>query len=246
MELLNNHVTIRKFRDIPISDEILESIIYSGTRASTSGNMQLYSVVITKDEVQKQKLAPLHFNQQVAKTAPVLITFIADYNRFNKWCEFNNAQPGYDNFLSFFTAVTDALLVAQNVCVAAENNGLGICYLGTTTYNAKEIAQVLHLPKFTFPVTTVALGYPEEIPELTDRIPMEGIIHKETYRDYSREAIQSLYSFKENLESSKQFVKENKLETLAQVYTNVRYKKADNEFFSAKMLDFLKVQGFLT
>jgi nitroreductase len=246
MELLNNHVTIRKFKSIPVSDEILESIIYSGTRASTSGNMQLYSVVITKDEVQKQKLAPLHFNQQVAKTAPVLITFIADYNRFNKWCEFNNAQPGYDNFLSFFTAVTDALLVAQNVCVAAENNGLGICYLGTTTYNAKEIAQVLHLPKFTFPVTTVALGYPEEIPELTDRIPMEGIIHKETYRDYSREAIQSLYSFKENLESSKQFVKENKLETLSQVYTNVRYKKTDNEFFSGKMLDFLKVQGFLT
>ena len=245
MELLNNHVTVRKYRNIPVSDEVLESIIYSGTRASTTGNMQLYSVVITKDEVQKQKLAPFHFNQPVAVTAPVLLTFVADFNRFSLWCENSNAQPGYNNFSSFFTAAIDALLVAQNVCVAAENKGLGICYLGTTTYNAKEIAEILKLPKLTFPVTAVAIGYPEEIPALTDRIPLEGIIHKETYRDYTSETIQKLYSFKQNLESSKQFVKENNKETLAQVFTDVRYKKTDNEFFSDKMLSFLKDQGFL-
>ena len=245
MELLNKHVTVRKYKDIPISDEVLESVIYSGTRASTTGNMQLYSVVITKDEAQKQKLAPFHFNQPVAKTAPVLLTFVADFNRFVKWCETSNAQPGYNNFSSFFTAAIDALLVAQNVCVAAENKGLGICYLGTTTYNAKEIAEVLKLPKLTFPVTTVAIGYPEEIPELTDRIPLEGIIHKETYANYTSETIRKLYSFKENLESSKQFVKENNKETLAQVFTDVRYKKSDNEYFSGKMFDFLKEQCFL-
>ena len=244
MELLNKHVTIRKYKDIPVSDEILESVIYSGTRASTTGNMQLYSVVITKDETQKQKLAPFHFNQSVAKTAPVILTFVADFNRMIKWCENSNAQHGYNNFLSFFTAAIDALLVAQNVCVAAENKGLGICYLGTTTYNAKEIAEVLKLPKFTFPVTAVTIGYPDETPPLTDRIPLEGIIHNETYSDYTSETIRELYSFKESLESSKQYVKENNKETLAQVFTDVRYKKADNEFFSGKMLDFLKEQGF--
>ena len=66
--------------------------------------------------------------------APVLLTFCADFNRFNKWCLLNNAVPGYDNFLSFMTAAIDALLVAQTVCIAAEARGLGICYLGTTTY----------------------------------------------------------------------------------------------------------------
>ncbi len=245
MELLNKHVTIRKFKNLAVSEELLKSIVYSGTRASTTGNMQLYSVVVTRDEIQKQKLAPYHFNQQVAKSAPVLLTFVADFNRFNKWCHLNNAEPGYTNFLSFFNAAIDALLFAQNVCIVAENNGLGICYLGTTTYNAKEISEVLKLPKSTFPVTTVALGYPEEIPELTDRIPVEGIIHNETYSDYEKDAIHELYRFKENLESSKQFVKENKKETLAQVFTDVRYKKADNEFFSLKMLKFLKEQGFI-
>src|SRR6056297_806305 len=143
MELLNKHVTIRKFKNQPVEPKLLESILYSGTKASTTGNMQVYSVIVTQDETSKQKLVPLHFNQPVAVNAPVLLTFIADFNRFSKWCEFNKADPGYSNFLSFFTASIDALLVAQNVCIAAENAGLGICYLGTTTYNAKEIIDVL-------------------------------------------------------------------------------------------------------
>ncbi len=244
MDILNQHVSIRKFSNQKIESKLIEDIIYSGTKASTTGNMQLYSIVINEEEEQKNKLIPLHFNQSVAKNAPVLLTFIADFNRFSKWCEQNNAVPGYYNFLSFFTAAIDALLVAQNVCVAAENAGLGICYLGTTIYNAKEIIQEFQLPKLTFPVTTVALGYPDESPELTDRIPLEGIIHREKYIDYSREQIQKLYSFKESLELSKQFVEENKKLTLAQVFTEVRYKKSDNEFFSAKMLETLKEQGF--
>ncbi len=245
MELLNNHVSIRQFSEKQIDDELLNSLLYSGTRASTTGNMQLYSVVVTRDIHKRQQLAPFHFNQPVAKTAPVLLTFIADFNRFSKWCEYNDGKPGYDNLLSFTTACIDALLVAQNVCIAAENNGLGICYLGTTTYNAKEIINALELPKLTFPITTIALGYPSETPELTDRIPLEGIIHKEVYKNYTESDIRQLYAFKEELASSQQFIKENNKETLAQVFTDVRYKKAENEFFSEKMLETLKEQGFI-
>lgn len=245
MELLNKHVSVRKFLSKGIDNELLKSIIYSGTRASTTGNMQLYSVIVTQDKEKKEKLLPLHFNQPVAKGAPVLLTFVADFNRFSKWCEYNNAKPGYNNLLSFTNALIDTALVAQNVCIAAENNGLGICYLGTTVYNAKEHIEVLQLPKLTFPVTTVAVGYPEVVPELTDRIPLEGIIHDEIYNDYTADKLTELYAFKESLETSKQFVKENNKETLAQVFTDIRYKKADNEFFSDKMMQTLKEQGFL-
>lgn len=245
MELINKHVTIRKFKDRDVSSDILESIIFSGTRASTTGNMQLYSAVVTRSVEMKGKLAPLHFNQPVAKNSPVLLTIIADFNRFSKWCTLNGAAPGYNNLLSFTTAFIDAILFAQNICIAAENAGLGICYLGTTTYNAGEIIDVLKLPKLTFPVTTIALGYPDEKPSLTDRIPVRGVIHDEVYRTYSEDEIYKLYQFKENLESSKQFIKENAKETLAQVFTDVRYKKSDNEFFSDKMLKVLKQQGFL-
>ncbi|SHF63738.1 Nitroreductase [Mariniphaga anaerophila] len=244
MELLNQHASIRKFEDRAVDPKILESIVYSGSRASTTGNMQLYSVVATQDKENRQRLAPLHFNQKVALEAPVLLTFVADFNRFSKWCTQNSAEPGYSNFHSFFSAAIDALLVAQNACIAAENYGLGICYLGTTTYNAKEIIDVLKLPKLTFPVTTVAIGYPAEKPELTDRIPLKGILHNETYHDFNEAEIDELYAYKENLESMKQFVLENGKETLAQVFTDIRYKKSDNEFFSAKMLQTIKEQGF--
>ena len=244
MEGLNNHVTIRKFKEKKLDNALLESILYSGTKASTTGNMQLYSAIISTEKELRSELAALHFNQSVAKSAPVLVTFVADFYRFSKWCEINKAIPGYDNFLSFYTASIDALLLAQNVCIAAENAGLGICYLGTTTYNAKEIIKLLNLPHLTFPVTTVAIGYPDEQPEFTDRIPLRGIIHSEKYVDYSDSSIKDLYTFKEELESSKEFVKENGLKSLAQVFTDVRYKKEDNEFFSAKMLETIKEQGF--
>lgn len=245
MELLNQHVSIRKFKNQKITTSVLKSIIYSGTKASTTGNMQLYSVVVSETDDVINKLIPLHFNQPVVQSAPVLLTFVADFNRFTKWCSINEASSGYDNFLSFFTAAIDAILVAQNVCIAAENFGLGICYLGTTTYNAREIIQILNLPELTFPVTTVAIGYPEETPDFTDRIPLKGIIHWEKYTDYSVVNIKELFAFKENLEASKKFIFENKKKTLAQVFTDVRYKKSDNEFFSQKMIEVLKEQGFL-
>ncbi len=245
IELLKNHRTIRKYKDQAIDDQLLNDILEAGVRASTTGNMQVYSVVVTRDEAMKEKLAPCHFNQPMVKQAPVTLTFCADFNRFNKWCRQNNAEPGYDNFLSFVTAAIDALLVAQNVCVAAEAKGLGICYLGTTTYLADKIIDVLNLPKGVVPVTTVTLGYPDEDPKQVDRLPLEAVIHNETYKDYTEESINDLYKEKENLQENKDFIEENNKESLAQVFTDVRYKKADNEHFSKVLLDVLKNQGFM-
>ncbi len=245
IDILKNHKTIRKYTDQKIEQELLNEILEAGVRASTTGNMQVYSVVVTQDEAMKEKLAPCHFNQPMVKQAPVTLTFCADFNRFNLWCRQRNAEPGYDNFLSFVTAAIDALLVAQNVCVAAEAKGLGICYLGTTTYLADKIIDVLDLPKGVVPVTTVTLGYPDENPQQVERLPLDAVVHYETYNDYSPERINELYEAKEQLEVNKSFVSENNKETLAQVFTDVRYKKADNEHFSNVLLQVLKNQGFM-
>ena len=245
LSILKNRKTIRKYQQRNVDDKLINELLEAAFRASTTGNMQLYSVVITRDEKQKERLSPTHFNQPTFKNAPVSLTFCADFNRFNKWCEQRNATPGYDNFLSFLTAAIDALLVAQTFCIAAESKGLGICYLGTATYNAKKIAEILELPKFVVPVTTIALGYPDENPAQTDRLPVEALIHSETYKDYSKEAIERIYAYKESLAENKKYIAENNKETLAQVFTDVRYKKADNEFFSGTFLNFLEEQGFL-
>lgn len=240
-----NHRTIRKYTSDPIPDQILEYILEAGTRASTTGNMQVYSIIVTTEEGIKEELAPCHFNQPMVKQAPVVLTFCADFNRFNKWCRLRKAEPGYDNFLSFFTAAIDALLVAQNVCIAAEDAGLGICYLGTTTYMAGKIIEVLDLPKGVVPVTTVTLGYPDEDPELTDRLPLEAVIHREKYVDYSDEDIDKHYQIKELITSYQTFVKENNVESLAHVFTDVRYKKEDNILFSKTLIDILEQQEFM-
>ena len=143
------------------------------------------------------------------------------------------------------TAAIDALLAAQTFCVAAESKGLGICYLGTTIYMAEKIIDILKLPKGVIPVTTITLGWPDEDPEKIDRLPLSAITHKETYTDYPAELIDSIYSEKEARKDSKEFVKENKLETLAQVFTDIRYKRSDNETFSKLLLAVLEKQGFM-
>ena len=245
MKTILNHRSIRKYKSDSIDESTLNEILQAGVRASTTGNMQVYSIIVTADKEIKKKLAPCHFNQPMVTQAPVVLTFCADFNRFNKWCIQRKAAPGYDNFLSFFTAAIDALLVAQNVCIAAEEKGLGICYLGTTTYTADKIIDVLKIPKGVVPVTTVVLGYPDENPGLTDRLPLAAILHREIYQDYSEGDIDQTYSMKESLPLTKKLLEENGKETLAQVFTDKRYTKKDNVSFSKVLLKVLQDQGFM-
>ena len=244
MECIKNRRTIRKYKTDDVSAELLNQLLEEAFRASTMGNMQLYSVVVTRDKEMKEMLAPAHFNQPMVTKAPVVLTFCADFNRFSKWCRCRQAEPGYDNPISFLNAVQDALLVTQNFCTLAEAHGLGICYLGTTLYNPDKIVDVLQLPELVMPVATITVGYPDECPSQPDRLPLAGIIHEETYCDYTPESIDVIYAYKESLEENHRFIEENGKETLAQVFTDVRYKKADNEYMSEELKKTLKKQGF--
>jgi nitroreductase len=244
MDFLFQHRSIRQYKKDEIENGLLNTIIEAGTRASTTGNMQLYSVVVTRDPGNKARLAPLHFNQAAVVQAPVLLTICADVNRFNRWCDFRNADASYDHFLWMITAVIDAMLFAQNICIAAETEGLGICYIGTTLYNAPEISEVLKLPSGVLPVTTITMGYPAHAPGLTSRLPVEAVIHYESYRDYSRKRIDGFYRDIEALESSRRFVEENRKQNLAQVYTDVRYPRKDSLYFSEKLIEAIRKQGF--
>lgn len=245
MTSIVNRRTIRKYKKDDIPAEKLEALLFQASRAATMGNMQLYSVVVTRSEEMKEKLSPLHFNQPMVKNAPVVLTFCADFNRFTKWCEQRNADAGYDNFLSFLNAASDTLLYVQAFCTLAEEAGLGTCYLGTTLYNPQGIIDVLKLPKLTFPIATITLGYPDEQPEQPDRLPHLAYLHEETYRDYTPNQLDIIYYFKEQLEENINFVKVNNKENLAQVFTDCRYTRKDNEAMSAGLLEALKGQGFL-
>ena len=237
--------SVRKYSDREVSDDQLRSLLQRAEQTQTMGNLQLYSVVINRSPEMKAKLAPAHFNQPMVEQAPVVLTFCADYNRCTKWCNERKATPGYDNFLSFLNAATDALLYCQTFCHLAEEEGLGLCFLGTTIYNAQQIVDNLQLPRLVMPVATITLGWPDEAPPVSDRLPLEAITHEETYKAYTAESIDAFYSPKEELEENKQFVEINNKETLAQVFTDCRYRGEDCKIMSSQLLEVLKRQGFL-
>lgn len=245
MKTINSRRTIRKYSRKDVSEGLLKTLLEQAEHTPTMGNLQLYSVVITRKEERKRRLAPAHFNQPMVEGAPVVLTFCADFRRTTLWAENRNATPGYDNFLSFLNAATDALLYCQTFCNLAEEEGLGTCFLGTTLYNSGDIVEALQLPRLVMPVATITLGWPDEHPARPDRLPIDGIIHDETYDDYTPARINAFYTFKEQLEENRHFVEINHKETLAQVFTDLRYTKHDNEAMSAGLLEVLKQQGFL-
>ena len=237
--------TIRKYADRAVSEELLNRLLTEAARTQTMGNLQLYSVVVTRDTAMKERLAPAHFNQPMVKEAPVVLTVCADFNRTSVWARNRKAEPGYDNFLSFINAATDALLYTQTLCNLMDEEGLGYCYLGTTVYMPQLIIDTLQLPQLTMPVATLTVGWPAEEPPLSDRLPLASFVHSETYRDYTSEAIDTYYHEKEQLPENRHFCEINQKETLAQIFTDIRYTRKDNEAMSEGLLQALKHQGFI-
>ncbi len=245
MKNLTTRRTIRQYSNREVSQELLNRLMTEASRTQTMGNLQLYSVVVTRSAEKKQQLAPAHFNQPMVTKAPVVLTVCADFNRTSVWARNRKAVPGYDNFLSFVNAGIDALLFTQTLCNLMDEEGLGYCYLGTTVYMPQMIIDTLHLPQLVMPVATITVGWPAEEPPLSDRLPLESFIHDETYKDYTTQDIDTYYQYKEQLVENRHFCDINKKETLAQIFTDIRYTKKDNEAMSAGLLEVLKHQGFL-
>lgn len=239
-----NRRTIRRYTDRPVSPEFVADLVEQASHAPTTGNMQVYSVIESRDAEQLRALAPAHFSQPAMTGASVVLTFCADFNRFCHWCDISNADHGYDNFQSFVTAIIDTVIFTQQFVTIAERAGLGCCYLGTTTYNAPTIAQVLDLPARVIPVCSISVGWPDGEGSVSDRLPVNAILHRERYHAHTDEEIASIYAPKEALEENRAFVKENGKASLAQVFTDVRYTRQANEHFSKLYYDFIDAHGF--
>lgn len=236
--------TVRRFSDEDVPESLLIRLLEDASHAPTLGNMQLYSVIISRDKENLRKLAEAHFNQPAATGAPVILTFCADFNRMVKWCKASDATPGYDNFHGFISALIDVTIFTQQFVTAAEMAGLGCCYLGTTTYNAPRIAEILGTPQLVVPVNSISVGFPSGDEPTTDRLPIEAIVNLERYNNHSEHQIKEYYAAKEALDEMKNFVRENGVKNLAQVFTDVRYTKADYELYSRIYKDFINNTGY--
>lgn len=252
-DVIHGHRSIRKYEDREISQELLDEILEAGIRASSSGNMQSYSIIVTKDKGLREKLYKALMEQSMVLEAPVLVTFCCDFNRMRKWLALNDAPVHFDNFMSLMIGAIDATLASQNVALAAENRGLGICYMGSTLANCDQIGEVLNLPENVVPVVGFSLGYPAEDPAPRDRLPLEGIVHDEQYQDYSDDDILKIYEERNekgwnrymDVPKLKEMVEELGLKNLAQIYTIAKYTKESHTGFSQKVLEYLEKQNFM-
>ena len=253
LETILRHRSIRKYDPTPVQDDHEHAILEAATRASSSGNMQTYSIIVTKDEERKRRLCEFHFGQSMVLQAPMLLTFCVDWHRMNRWCRLRDANPGYDNFLCYLVGFADALIAAQNAALAAESLGYGICYMGTTLCATPELIEFFELPEGVFPATTLVVGVPAENPEVRARLPMDGIVHQETYPKLTDERILEIYDRREtegwnrymSFPDLAERIRGSGVKNLAQVYTVVKYTLEENIGFSKDLLAGLEEKGFM-
>lgn len=238
--------TIRCYdRERGIDPAMLASLIDAARMAPNTGNMQLYSVIVTTDEERLALLAREgHFNQPAAAGARAILTFCIDLRRFSRWCRFSGTEPSLGNLQGLMWGAVDTSIFAQQFVTLAEMSGLGTCYLGTTTYNAPAISRILGLPEGVLPLIAVSLGWPAEEGDPKQRLPLEAVMHMESYRDPADDGIAAMYRPTEESAEARRFVEENGLPSLAHVFTRVRYPREGAEAFSRVYLDEIRKAGF--
>jgi nitroreductase len=251
-ELANAHRSIRSFTSQDIDDDLLNDILMTGLRSSSAGNMQTWSVIVTRDEANKGKLYKLHRQQIMVLEAPLVLTFCADVFRMREWVRVNDSRQSFDDFLGFLTGAVDAVIAAHSITLAAESVGLGICYMGTTWWAADQLIDMLELPKGVFPVTSLVVGYPAEDPDLRDRLPLDVIVHQEKYRRLSDDEIRQAHAEREQkawarynaVDSVRQKLAAAGITRVTDFYTSeFKYSKELHTHISQLLIKTLKDQG---
>lgn len=254
--LLNAHRSIRKYKSDPIDNAVVERVCDEAIAgASSSGNLNSVSIVLTRDPERKQRLYELHFEQPMVVQAPLVITFCADWWRTREWLRQRGAKDNFNNLIGYHVAAFDAMILSQNVCLGFEAEGLGICYMGTTLHSMGAIAEYLELPATCLPVTTIVVGYPDEDPPKRDRLPLRAFLHEETYRMPTEAEIDDVYRDREvagwkrymSFPGLKELAEERGITTLAQFYTSeIKYDPDTFRRDSERLRELLVSKEFLT
>lgn len=255
-DLLLAHRSIRAYLERPIDPELIDRVLNESLAgSSSSGNLNMVSVIKTRDVARKAHLATLHFDQPMVLQAPLVLTFCADTFRTRQWLAQREARPGFADFISWHVASFDAVILAQTAALAFQSHGLGICYMGTTLHSMAAIAEFLEMPANCLPVTSMVVGWPAEAPSKRDRLPAEAWIHDERYQRPSAEQIDARFGQRERRgweryramgEEMIQRMEEHGISSLAQFYTSkIKYDPDRFAEDSAALRALLQERGFL-
>ena len=238
IDCLLDHRSIRRFKSDPVPEELLDEILHAGTRAASAGNLQTYSFVVIDDPDRLEKMT---------FEAPLAIAVLVDHYRFKRWLELNDAPFYFDQAVNLFIAYWDAVIALQNIVVAAESLGLGTVYVGLVL--SKDVQEWLGAPEYVFPAGLVFIGYPDELPELRPRLPLDAVVHRNSYHVPTDEEIRAYYRERNTLWDELPQAKREKLckkgiENYAQFVTLGHYTPEFIRTESKKLIENLKRAGF--
>jgi nitroreductase len=254
--LLRAHRSIREYEDRAIDAGWLDGVLAEAfAGSSSSGNLNMVSVIRTSDPGRKARLCELHFGQPMVNQAPIVLTFCADTFRTREWLAQRSARLGFADFVSWHVAAFDAVILAQTAALALESHGLGICYMGTTLHSMRGIADFLECPPHCLPVTSLVVGWPAEAPAQRDRLPPAAWIHDERYRRPTSADIVALFAERERRGRERYLAlgpemarlwQEHGIGSLAQYYTSrIKYDPDRFALDSDALLQLLHERGFL-
>ena len=253
--LLDSHRSIRSYKPDPLPAGLVDQVLAQALQGtSSSGNLNLISVVKTQDVARKERLCQLHGGQPMVREAPLVLTFCADSFRTREWLARHDARPGFADMVSWHTAAFDAMILAQTAALGFESHGLGICYMGTTLFAMRGIADFLEMPENVLPVTSLVVGWPAEAPSQRDRLPAAAWIHDERYQRPSAEDIDRDFAERNRrgraryMESGPEMAAlwaEHGITSLAQYYTSpIKYSPDAFAGFSAEIDAMLAERGW--
>lgn len=182
IDLLKSHRSIRKFTEEKLSDETIKMLVEAAQSASTSSYVQAYTIIGVTDPDKKRALKEVSTQPYVENNGHLFV-FVADYRRHRDLSIDKDAPIDFHNTEQFIVGTVDATLAAQNLAVAAESIGLGICYIGSLRNDMAKVIEILELPEGTFPLFGMVTGYPAHEGSIKERLPFEAVYHENTYQN---------------------------------------------------------------
>ena len=222
IELMKSHASVRDYKDKQLTREEVSELIEAAQHAATSHFVQAYSIVWVTDPAKRKALGELSRNPQQMEGAGAVFLMCADYNRLKHAGKLQGESIVFDQAENLIVAVTDVGLLAQNLALAAESKGYGICYIGGVRNNMEAVSELVGLPDGVFPVYGLTVGVPNEANEVKPRLPVEAILHENQYDEAKYETLLPAYD-----------------ETMAQYY-EARSTNQKQATWSEQMAQFLR------
>lgn len=193
IETLTSHRSIRKYKDAPVSEEIIEQIVNAAQWSSTSSHFQAYTIINVKDPAKREAIAQAAGGQKWVINAPLFLVFCADLHRAQKYW-LNKEDRVFSNNEFFIISTVDATLAAQQAFIAAESLGLGGVYIGGIRNDLPAVSIALNLPDLVYPVFGMCLGYPDDNPGLKPRLPLQAVYKVDSYDESGEDEIIAAYN----------------------------------------------------